>query len=134
MKKSICVTIDMDAYLIAKQKLPNLSAYINESLRALSGITKTEIKREEMQEEIKKIDNSIQELSIKKSILTMEIKTFDEKIIEQKKAQEEAEAFNRWVCPVCKTQNLLENDRCNKCSMKTRNDRNTIIINTKENI
>ncbi len=38
----------------------------------------------------------------------------------------------RWICPVCKAQNVLTDDRCSGCHLPTKNDPKTIIKNINE--
>jgi transposase-like protein len=127
MKKAICVNVDIDVLIAAKQKVDNISEYCNECLKGLIGKSNIELKESDIKEQIENINNSMQELAIKKSILEMDVKRLKEEIIEKKKELKDREQFQRWTCPVCKTNNFMDNISCSKCNLKTRNDKKTVI-------
>lgn len=126
-KKTIAVTVDVDAYLLAKQQIDNLSSYINDCLNALSNTNKDN-NENSIRSELEGINNSLQDLQIRKSIAEMELKKVVEEKEIQKKEQQEKEKFKRWVCPVCKKQNFMEDLRCLGCLLPTRNDSKTVEV------
>lgn len=130
MKKQICVSVDTEAWIIAKQKLNNVSEYLSECLRNVAGSNKTELQEEEIQQQINNINEVIQTNNIKKSILEMDLKLVKEQVEELKKQRLETERYKRWKCPVCRieTLNLMENDRCKSCNLPTRGSPKTIIV------
>jgi len=119
MKKTISVTVNADAWLMARTKVPNLSAYISQCLESLSGTGTQEYNKSKLSEDIEAINNTIMESSIKKSILEMEMKKIDEKIIETKRIQKDNEQYKRWVCPVDQQTNAMDSIRCCKCNLPT---------------
>jgi len=129
MKKQICVNVDVEALLVAQSKVPNISAYLNDCLKGLSGVARNEFKEQELKSEIDNINNSITELSIKKSISEMNLKILLEKKKEEIKLNENREQFKRWLCPIpkCEQLNLMENVICSKCQCKSRDSPKTVI-------
>jgi hypothetical protein len=129
MKKPICVNVDIDVLMMAKQKIPNISEYLNECLKGVVGITHNQLKESDLKEQITNIDNSMRDLNIKRGILEMELKVFKEKIAEEERLLKERELFKRWVCPVCKQQNVMSEVRCSgSCGLPTRDSPKTTFI------
>ena len=115
MKKTITVTVDAEAYLNAREKLSNLSEYVSQCLENVCKSTVDETTS--LKEQMDSVDNSLNELHIKKGILQMELKKKEEQKIIQAKALKEREQFKRWKCNICKVPNFLEQTRCSKCQL-----------------
>ena len=127
MKKNITISVDVDAHLIAQQKLGNVSEYLNECLK---GITSEfgDRQEQELKLRLEVIQSNMTDLTIERASITA--KLLDIKLSKEKDRQEQAEReqFKRWLCPVCKTKNFLEYDRCTKCGLPTRNDSKTLEV------
>lgn len=132
MKKAICVNVDVDTWITAKSKVSNISDYLNECLKSLSGINKEQIRTDEIEEDIIKIKKILEEYTLKLNIKETELKISKE--VEQKSIEEqkEIEQYARWLCPVCKHKNFIDYQRCSVCNLPTRNDAKTKIINLKD--
>ena len=128
MKKQICINVDVEALLVAQSKIPNISSYLNECLKGLTGKSDTELSIESLMDDIKAIDNSINELIIKKSIKEMDLKMAKELHEERLKEQKLKEQLQRWKCGACKSLNTMDLVRCNNCGLPTRNDNKTTIV------
>lgn len=120
MKKQICIYVDMDAWITAKNKTENISQYLNECLINLSGRSKEDDTIENIKTQLEAIRNSKEELSVKESILKMELERKEEEKIERERLEKEREQHKRWECPVCQTPNELNTDTCSKCRVRTR--------------
>lgn len=130
MKKQICVTVDIETLLIAQTKIPNISSYLNDCLKGLSGITREDTTKKQLEEELTLINNSLTELSIRKSIKEMELKRIIEEVEEKDRKLRLEEQNKRWVCPVCLTMgrkvlNELDNVMCQSCLAKSKNSPRT---------
>ena len=133
MKTHINLTVDSELYLTAKSKVENISEYVNSCLanllsRDLSNRDETALKTE-----LESYKNSIADLQIKKSIVEMELKTMMERELDKKLELKRREEFQRWLCPVCKYQNFMENARCGGCNLPTKLDTKTKIVFIDEN-
>lgn len=132
MKKAICVSVDIDTWIVAKDKVNNISEYLNECLKGLSGKTKEQQTIDELNRELESLNAIIQEANIKQSVLKESIKAINATKALKDQQNAENELYLRWKCPVCQKLNFMEQDRCNGCSLKTKNDKKTEIVNTKE--
>jgi rubrerythrin len=132
MKKTISITVDMDTWIIAKEKVNNLSKYLNECLYGLTGRNEIYQDKVKLEEEIQYTKKAIQELFIKQSLAQEALRLMEEAQIVKAKELEANEQYKRWVCPVCKTLNFMDNYECSKCRLKTRNDSKLTITSTKE--
>jgi rubrerythrin len=131
-KTNICISVDINTLLAAKTKVSNISAYLNECLAGLSSQSTEDKTKEQLVKDVETYKTNMQELSIKQSLALESIKAIDEsKVIKAKQLQED-EQYKRWQCPVCKHLNFMDDERCNKCTLKTRDDSKTIITSTKE--
>jgi hypothetical protein len=128
MKKSICITVDVEALLEAKNKIPNISNYLNECLLSVANRSELLDDVTNLQEQLNEIKNSMLELQVKKSIIENEMRIKEENKKEALRIAKEQEKNNRWLCPVCKNKNLMDNDRCAGCQLPTRKDSKTIIV------
>jgi hypothetical protein len=127
MKKNITISVDVDAHLIAQQKLGNVSEYLNECLKGVTSEfgSKTE---QDLKFRLDVIQSNMSDLSIERA--SINAKLLDIKLSKEKEKQEllEREQFKRWKCPVCQMLNFLEFDRCSKCNLPTRNDKKTVEV------
>ena len=131
MKKAICVNVDVEDWMSAKQKIPNISDYLSQCLKGISGRTKIEQKEEQIDEQLEALNNTLQELNIKKNILELDKKLIKEEAEEQKRQDKINEQYKRWKCPLsrCNGQlNTMESDRCNSCGLPLRTDKKTEIV------
>lgn len=131
MKKNICVSVDVEDWMSAKQKIPNISDYLSQCLKGVSGRTKIEMKEEQIQEQLNSLNNTIQDITIKKNILEMDLKIIKEEAEEQRRQDKLKEQFKRWKCPLprCHGQlNSMDSDRCGNCGLPLRNDKKTEIV------
>ena len=128
MKTAILVTVDVEAYILAKKKVDNVSGYLNECLKSLadSNISDGE---ESLEDQLKSLNNTLQDAKIKRDIVEMELQRKKELANDEKSKSSE---FNRWKCPVCSKLNFLDSLRCSSCTLPSRNDPETIIVNIKE--
>ena len=127
MSKAIMVTVDEDVHLSAQQKLGKgkLSAYINDCLKAIT-MTDRNFKKEELLQEREELENKIKFESIRIGVINNELSEIDMREKNNKKLLEERERFKRWVCPVCKTINLMDQSRCaGRCGLSTRDSSKT---------
>lgn len=131
-KKIISVNVDVDAWIAAKSKVDNLSAYLNDCIMALNGKTETDVSYDNLKAQLLECQNIIKEATIKQSIIQQSMKEIEAN--KALKAEEEANKaqYERWKCPVCHTLNFLEFDRCQKCNLPTKKDPKTEFINIKE--
>jgi len=132
MKKTISITVDADTYLSAKDKLTNISSFLNECLINVIKETEEKSEKKDTLKEIEEIKKQIEELHIKKSIKESVIKKYDEEQTKKIEEQKELEQYSRWLCPVCKHKNFMDYVRCSSCNLPTRNDAKTKIINLKD--
>lgn len=128
MKKNITISVDSIAYLNAKNYTKNISDYLSNCLENLANNSKIIDKDTNKKSKLDELNNSIQDLNIKKSILEMEIKRETEQEKEKQLKLVEDEKYKRWVCGVCKQQNFMDNIRCSGCNLPTKNDKKTTII------
>jgi hypothetical protein len=128
MKKNITVSVDSIAYLNAKNYTNNISSYLSECLESLCNVKANKDSEESNRVKLEEINNSIQDLIIKRSILEMEIKKNKELLDNKLKQDLEREKFKRWKCPVCQTINTLDLNSCHKCNLPTKNDKKTIFV------
>ena len=131
MKKTITISVDTDAWSRAKEKVPNLSKYVNDCLIGLAGKTLDERTKEQLDAEIKSYRATIEELSMKETIAQEAIRSIKETQLMKAKQELDDEQYNRWVCPVCKKQNFMDAIRCNGCNLPTRNETKTEVISIK---
>lgn len=131
MKKIITISVDVDTWMIAKTKTDNISSYLNESLKALIGRTETDTKIEDIQETIKRLKIEAQENAIKQSLAQETLKDIEQVKVLKDKEIKDNDQFMRWKCPACQTMNFMTDNRCRQCTLPTRNDKKTEIINTK---
>lgn len=134
MKKIITISVDMEAWTIARTKTPNISGYLSDCLMGLAGTSSEAKKEEEIRDAIKAVDVSMQELNIKRNILSIDLKLLEENKIEVARQRKDAEQYDRWVCGACHNKNFMEFDRCSRCSLPTRKDPKTVIINIKNEV
>lgn len=132
MKKNITISVDSLAYINAKNYTTNISNYLSECLENLSKKNIENDSEENNKNKVEEINNTIQELVIKKSILEMEIKKEQEFKEIRLREEKEKEKFKRWVCPICpslkkRTLNFMDNISCSSCESKARDSKNTII-------
>lgn len=122
MKKSICITVNVDTFILAQEKLGkgNISSYLNECLESLAN-SKENRNIENAEEKINEISNNITSLLMEKNLLINKIEQTKKEEQRQKEIEKEREKFKRWVCPVCKAMNYLDSFTCSKCDMRTRN-------------
>ncbi len=128
MKKTISLTVDVDTWIQAKTKVPNVSAYINECLIGLLGRTAEDNTLEELEIERAKINKELTEWSIKQSINAQAIKDFEAKKAEKQAKERELEQFRRWDCGACHHLNFMDNVRCDKCNLPMRDSAKSKII------
>ena len=128
MKTILTVSVDIEALINAKTKVSNISEYINQCLHSLSD-SSILIDSEDVDSKLQELTNSINDLKIKKDILEFERKRKIELDSEREKVDEK---FDRWICPVCQSENFLDQERCNNCQLPTRNSIKTKIINVKD--
>lgn len=130
MKKNITLSVDIDTFLAVRSKIDNVSLAVNKFFEDI--VSKGEPKEntpEGIEQNIKSIQNSINDLVIKKSVLELDLRLINERKLEEKKSLEEREKFKRWKCPVCKQLNPMDFERCSgKCGLKTRGDVKTEFI------
>lgn len=131
MKKIITISVDVDTWMIAKTKTDNISAYLNESLKALTGSSETDTKIEDIQEQLKVLKQEAMENAIRQSLAQETLKDIEQVKVLKDKEIKENEQYNRWKCPACATLNFMTDNRCRQCTLPTRNDKKTEIINTK---
>lgn len=134
MKKIITISVDVDTWIAAKTKVDNISAYLNECLAGLIEKSTDDINEKDITEKITNINDSIRDLTIKKSMLQADLKLIQEQKEREHKEREDRGKYNRWVCPVCNFQNPMDNNRCGQCNMRTRESPKTVIINLKEKV
>jgi transcriptional regulator CtsR len=110
----------MESWLAAKVKIPNISEYLSECLKGISGRSSEELKETDIKDKIEAATNSINDLTIKKSILEMELKQLIESNAQQKLELRRKEDFKRWICPICHKPKMLETRFCDNCGLNTR--------------
>lgn len=135
-KTNICISVDFDTLQIAKQKVDNISRYLNECLAGLSGKTAEDRTREQLEEELNTIKGQMQELSIRQSVALQSINAIKEAKIAKAKEDAENEQFKRWVCPIpkCGHKNFMEDRRCTNCNLPSRDSPKTQIISIKDGV
>ncbi len=119
MKKQLCISVDIESWIIAKSKVANISSYLSDCLQGLANSTSNH-KEFEIREEIDAINNSINELNIKRSILQMELKRIEETTKQLELESSLKEQFKRWECPVCHKAKVLDTTYCDNCRANTR--------------
>ena len=130
-KTTICVSVDIDTLMAAKTKVDNISRYVNECLINLTGKSLEDLKEEELKIELNRLKELAQDTAIRQSFIEQAIKNIqDEKLKEQAKIKE-LEQYKRWKCGACNQLNFMEQDRCSKCTLPTRKDSKTTIVNIK---
>lgn len=133
MKKSICLTVDADAWTIAKTRVDNLSASINDYLISLAGKSEEDKTIEQLRAQERDTKIKMQELSITLSLTQQAMKDVEESKALRAKQTLEDEQFKRWKCPVCKHLNFMTESRCaGSCGLKTRDESITEIVSIKE--
>lgn len=122
MKKIITISVDVDTWAQAKDSKVNISSYLNECLKNVTGIPETDRKIIELQSELTLINNSLTKLYAEKASIEYLIKEREEK--DALKAQELAnnEKYKRWKCGACNHINFLDSIRCNGCNLPTQKD------------
>jgi hypothetical protein len=127
-KTHINITVDTDILIDAKQKIPNLSLYVTECLR--NYVNREQFtNKEQIEEKLLSIKNSISDLKIKESILEMEKKQLAELENERKIELVRREKYKRWVCPICQHKNFMDSLRCmGRCGLPMRDTKDTKII------
>lgn len=122
MKHQISITVDTDTWIIAKDKVPNLSKYLNDCLISIAGKSPDDRSKEQLMAELNNCKNIIEEMSVKKSLAIQALRSIEETKAAESKKQEELERLKRWSCGVCHTLNFMDQDRCSKCNLPTRKD------------
>ena len=130
MKKNITISVEYENYLSAKEKIDNISAYLD---KCLESVSKKEIDTNisTIKEQLAELDKTLTEGHIKKALLQTELqREADNKALKAKQMLED-EQYMRWKCGVCKTVNFMEQERCSKCALPTRKDPKTEIVSIK---
>ena len=123
MKTNITISVDVNNLLSAKNKVDNISDYLNQCLKSLS--ESMDADDVDAEQELVRLNNTIQEAKIKRDILNMELERRKE-LESQRIASREH--LKRWVCPVDATKNLMDNKRCSNCNLSIRDDPKTTFV------
>lgn len=127
MKKQICVSVDIDTFLIAKQKVPNISKYLNDCLIGIAGKDMSDLKKEEVQDKIQTIMDEIKNKNVELSLLNIQLGEIDAEVLKKKEEERTKALRERWKCGACGQLNIMDNERCNGCNLPTREDKKTTI-------
>jgi len=127
-KKIITISVDVEALELAKLKITNVSAYLNECLVSLNGRVEVDMTEKDLEKEVQQLKDTIKEAAIKQSIALEAIKNI--KTAKTIKAEEvfKNEQFKRWNCGACHHLNFMDSIRCGHCNLPTKNDSKTTII------
>lgn len=121
MKKIITISVDIDTFIQAQDKLGkgNVSNYLNECLSTVAN-KNTNVKVVNAADKLENLNRSITEMMLEKNVLVQQLE--EQKRVEQKEKELmiAREKFKRWICPICKALNLLEHHSCCKCNLKSR--------------
>ena len=131
MKKTATFSIDADALERAKLKTSNLSKYVNECLIGLAGKTQEERSREQLEEEIEYLRQDSKDIAAREAIVLEALRQLKYAKIEHDKEELENEQYNRWNCGACHNLNFMDQVRCSRCNLPTRNDTKTTVVNIK---
>ena len=106
-----------------------MSAYVNSCLESLTVRDNEDKTLQEYQFDLDKISHEISELSIKKALVQKLIKDLEDSKKAKIEALKQESENKRWICPVCKVPNFMDQDRCSNCCLPTRKEsRETQVI------
>lgn len=129
MKTHICINVDVEALMLAKTKIHNISDYLNSCLKGLV-INETGTSEEtELKAELDALENTLLNTHTRKTILETQLKILIETKERERVEQKDREKNKRWLCPIprCETLNNMENLTCQNCGSKTRDSTKTVI-------
>lgn len=122
MKKTISITVDVDAVEIAKTKVDNVSSYLNDCLRSLAVHDSIDHTAQDLEEEIRTLQEKIRECALKQNIAQEAVKAIKATKDSEAKRLADDERLKRWKCGACNHINYMDSIRCVNCNLPTRND------------
>jgi len=134
MKKTISITVDLDNLIVAKEKVNNISEYLNDCLGSLSNSSNSELSSiQQLREDLQDLNSQINDMIVRRNILQMNLKRAEEEESERIVAKQREEFNKRWICPVCvkrgsRVLNLMDDRACKSCGLNARDSNKTEIV------
>lgn len=130
MKVNKTISVDLEAWNNAESILGkrNISRYLNDCLEGISRKSNPELNLDSLRIELSDLNAQIEELSIKHASTRKLLKDAENAFLEAKKEDLSKEQFRRWDCGACHAINFMENLRCTRCNLPTRNDPKSVIF------
>ena len=135
MKKTISITVDLDNLMVAKEKVNNISEYLNDCLGSLtSSNDNSELSSiQNLRNDLQDLNSQINDMIVRRNILQMNLKRAEEEESERIVARQREEFNKRWICPVCvkrgsRVLNLMDDRACKSCGLNARDSNKTEIV------